>query len=585
MSAATGLLNTLTAIFLASSATLYIGKKLDQPTIPLYIIAGILLGPNVLDILQNSSSIITTAQLGVIFLLFTAGLETELDELKDLGKTIFTAGASHTMLVGIIAFLLAIGIGFGSTASVYIALFLAFSSTMEVLNILEKRFELNTLHGKLIIGILLIEDVLAIIAISALTSLGSGFNTLLAAVISGLGIFSIAVVVSRYIAPSVLDHVEQSTEQTVFLSLTTVFIFLGLASVSNLPLAIGAFTGGLSLTKFPYGIQIRNSIKSFRDFFGTVFFVSIGALVDFQLLTGVFWPFILFTLLVILIKPFLTYLMMSYYGYGQRTSFLTGLGLGQVSEFSLFILLEGFLIGAVSDQVFALCLGIAITTITISSYAYKNHEHVYNLFSDSLIDIRRLVEGETIHNYTNIPEDIKDHIILVGGHVQGQEILQHLKEGGHDVIIVDFNVQIVRQLSKTGNLTYYGDIKNVDFDDLNVEDAQLIVSTVPAAQGNIRCIEAATEHDIPAIVRAETLDEALDMYELGADYVIFPDFLAAEKIGDYVIDHLNGERGLEEARNEEIQYLEDREEELILLEYGPTFLKHFEEDIEQEDEG
>jgi len=429
-----------------------------------------------------------------------------------------------------------------------------------------------------------IEDVIAIIAISALTSLGSGFNTLIAAVISGLGIFSIAVVISRYIAPSVLDHVEQSTEQTVFLSLSTVFIFLGLASVSNLPLAIGAFTGGLSLTKFPYGIEIRNSIKSFRDFFGTVFFVSIGALVDFQLLTGVFWPFILFTLLVILIKPFLTYLMMSYYGYGQRTSFLTGLGLGQVSEFSLFILLEGFLIGAVSDQVFALCLSIAITTITISSYTYKNHESVYKLFSDSLIDIRRLIEGETIHNYTNIPEDLEDHIILVGGHVQGQEILKHLQEEGQEVVIIDFNVQIIRQLAQTDSLTYYGDIKNIDFDNLNVTDAQLIVSTVPTSQGNIRCIEAAADNSIPAIVRAETLDEALQMYDLGADYVIFPDLLAAEKIGDYIVDHLNGEQGLEKARKDEIQYLEDREEELILLEYGPAFLKHFEEDIEEENQ-
>ncbi|MDY6771207.1 MAG: cation:proton antiporter [Candidatus Nanohaloarchaea archaeon] len=576
-------MHNLAAVFIAAGVLLYIGKKLDQPSIPLYIVAGIFLGPNVLGLLQNSADIITMAELGIIFLLFTAGLETDIEELRSLGKAIFTAGASHTVIVGIVAFLLAYGLGFNSTAAIYIALFVSFSSTMEVLNILEKKFELNTLHGKLIVSILLIEDILAIIAISSLANLGGGLQPLFSAIISALGIFSIAIVASRYVTLTIFNNLEPSVEQTIFAALTTVFLFLGLSSVSNLPLAVGAFTGGISLTKFPYGIEVKNSVKSLRDFFGTVFFVSIGALVNFPLIGDVLAAFLLFTGLVILVKPFLTYLMMSFYGYGQRTSFLTGLGLGQVSEFSLFILLEGFMVGAISETVFALCLGIAITTITISSYSYKNHRRMYELFSDSLIDIRKIITPTEMQEYSNIPDDISDHILLVGCHVQGQEVLEHLQEHGHEVLVVDYNVEIVSRLGEAGTATYYGDIKSIDFEDLHIDDARMIVSTVPMQNANIRCIEAAKDWDLPVIVRAEDIDDALELYNLGADYVIFPEFLAAERTSEYIIDYINDSEGLQQAREDELAYLESREEDLVLLEYGPTFLKHFRKDIAEED--
>ncbi|MDY6778908.1 MAG: cation:proton antiporter, partial [Candidatus Nanohaloarchaea archaeon] len=392
---------------------LYIGRRLEQPLIPVYILAGILLGQNFLGVLGGSDAVLAMAELGIIFLLFTAGLETELNEIRDLGSVIILAGVVHTVIAALLGFLLSALMGFDTVSAMYIGLFVAFSSTMEVLNILEKRFEITTLHGRIIMGILLIEDFIAIIAISGIGSFGSGFDPLISATINAVGLFSIALVVSRYVTPYVFDKIETTNESLLMAALSFCFIFMGISRFSGIPIAVGAFCGGLSLTKFPYGIEIRNNIKSLRDFFGTVFFVSLGALASFSGIRDLLLPLTVLSLLVIVIKPAMTYLMMSSHGYGQRTSFLTGLGLGQVSEFSLFIVLEGLLAGVLPESVFLLCLGVAIVTITISSYSYRHHGVLYDYFSDSLIDIKSVWSRETIHEMKHVPEDLENHIILV----------------------------------------------------------------------------------------------------------------------------------------------------------------------------
>lgn len=582
MSSAAQLIHNLAAIFVATSLVLYIGKRTDQPSIPLYIITGVLLGNSFLGILSGEQTLLTMAQLGIIFLLFTAGLETEIEELQSLGTAIMAAGLSHTMIAGIVGYILAFVLNFDPTSSLYIGLFVAFSSTMEVLQILETRFELNTLHGRLIVGILLIEDFIAIVALSGLTSYSLGASALLNAIISAVGIFSMGLVASKYVTPHIFAQIEESREHMILAALSTCFIFMGLTWVSDLPLAIGAFTGGLTLTKFPYGIEIRNSIKSLRDFFGTIFFVSLGALVNLGAVSTFIVPLAALTGVVILIKPILTYLMMSFYGYGQRTSFLTGLGLGQVSEFSLFILMQGFLIGAIGDTVFALCLAVAVISVSASSYAYKNHEQVYGLFSDSLIDLNELAFRSTMERFRELPDDLDDHIILFGCHIQGQEVLRDLVDDGHEVLVVDYNSELIKELKSQGHNVYYADVASVDFDALGIQDAAMIICTIPNERINRLVVERGLEHDVPAIVRSSSIDTALNLYSLGADYVVFPDMLAAEATFELLDAALDDPEALEEARQRNIDYLSDREETMLVAEYGPSYLHHLLDEVDRQ---
>lgn len=578
MSATTAFLHELAAIFTAAAVLLYIGKRTDQPSIPLYILAGVLLGGSFLGILDGAESLLTMAQLGIIFLLFTAGLETEIEELQDIGTVILAAGLSHTLIAAVVGYLLSAVLGFSATSSLYIALFVAFSSTMEVLQILEKRFELNTLHGRLIVGILLIEDFIAIIALSGLTSYAGGFTALTQSVISATGIFSMGIVASKYITPHVFRHIDDSREHMVLAALTTCFIFMGLTWVSGLPLAIGAFTGGLTLTKFPYGIEIRNSIRSLRDFFGTIFFVSLGALVDLAVVSTYLGPLLALTALVIFVKPVLTYLMMSLFGYGQRTAFLTGLGLGQVSEFSLFILMQGFLLGAVGDTVFTLLLAVAVISITLSSFAYKNHEAVYGMFSDSLIDLTQMAFRSRMEQFTDVPDDLSDHVILLGCHIQGQEVLRNLKDSGQDILVVDYNSELIRRLKDQGHNVYYGDVANIEFSEIHVEDAAMIVCTIPGTRINELTVERGLEHDVPTIVRASGIDAALGLYSSGADYVVFPDMLSAAATYDILDQSLDDPGRLQAARKENLAYLSAQEETHLIEQYGHTRLQEMAHD-------
>lgn len=581
MSATTTLVHDLGAIFAAASVLLYLGKRTDQPSIPLYIIAGVLLGGSFFGILDGTDTLLTMAQLGIIFLLFTAGLETEIEELQSLGTAIMAAGLSHTMIAAGVGYVLSSMLGFSATEALYIALFVAFSSTMEVLQILETRFELNTLHGRLIVGILLIEDFIAIIALAGLTSYTGGFTALTQSIISATGIFSMGLVASKYITPHVFRHIDDSREHMILAALTTCFIFMGLTWVSDLPLAIGAFTGGLTLTKFPYGIEIRNSIKSLRDFFGTIFFVSLGALVDLTAVSAFLVPLVVLTGIVILIKPVLTYIMMSLFGYGQRTSFLTGLGLGQVSEFSLFILMQGFLLGAIGDTVFTLLLAVAVISITLSSFAYKNHEVVYGFFSDSLLDLTQIAFRSRMDQFTDLPEDLSDHVILLGCHIQGQEVLRDLKDSGQDILVVDYNSELIRRLKEEGHNVYYGDVASIDFDALHVDDAAMIVCTIPGKRLNELAVERGLEHDVPTIVRSSTIDGALELYSGGADYVVFPDMLAADATFEILDEALDDPERLQQARHENLTYLSDQEESELMAQYGHGTLQQ----LVEEDEG
>jgi CPA2 family monovalent cation:H+ antiporter-2 len=577
-------LHTISAIFIASSVLLYFSKRFNHPSIPVYIITGMLLGGDVLNILGDTEYLLAMSMLGIIFLLFTLGLETEIDELRGLGTVILVAGLAHTLVVAVAGYLASHYLGslgymdIGFVESVYIGLFIAFSSTIEVISMLEKKFELETLHGRLIIGILLIEDFIAITAISGVNSINAGIASSMYQVMLALVLFTVALGASSYITPHILRMFENSRETLILTSLSACFLFMGIAYQNQLPLAVGAFTGGLSLTKFPYEIEIRNQIRSLRDFFGTVFFVSLGALFNFSTLGELIVPILVLTGVVIIVKPLMTFVLLNLYGYRQRTSFLTGMGLGQVSEFSLFILLLGRQAGIIDSQLFAVGVSVAVISIMISSYAYRHHDTLYRYFSDLLIDIQTIDFLESTQSLRNVPDDIEGHIILIGCHIQGLEILKHLKDIDKPVIIVDYDPEIIDKLLKNGETVYYGDINHIDLrDELNADRAEMIISTIPRKQPNKYCTIEADKIGIPSIARSENIDDALDLYNLGAQYVILPELLAADKASNIILDTLENDLRFDEIRETDIARLHAKENAIISSYRGSPFLRKTQE--------
>ena len=315
-------------IIIVATIVGYLARLLKQPLIPAYILTGLIIGP-ILGLVEDSNVILTLSEIGIAFLLFVVGLELNLKKLKDVASIAIFGGLMQFILLFISGFLIAIILGFVKTESVYIALIVAFSSTMVVVKILSDKRELDTLHGRIIIGFLLMQDLIAIIALSILTTLNNfSMAILVIALLKGIILLSVAVIASKFILPSLFRFAAKSQELLFLMALTTCFSFCIFANYIgqimmyffSLPffenvilgnvlellkpgfsIAIGAFIAGVSIANLPYNVEIIGKVKPLKDFFATIFFVSLGL----ELLLGemhtILVPLIIFTLFVIIV--------------------------------------------------------------------------------------------------------------------------------------------------------------------------------------------------------------------------------------------------------------------------------------------
>ncbi|MBW3000167.1 cation:proton antiporter, partial [Candidatus Woesearchaeota archaeon] len=349
----------------------YLIRLLKQPLIPAYILSGVIIGP-ILGLITSHEVITTMSEIGIAFLLFIVGLELNFKKLRDIGAVASVGGLIQIILLFALGFVISSSLGFANMESIYIGLVVAFSSTMIVIKLLLDKKSLNTLHGKIIIGILLVQDVAAILAMSLLSSVdGFSILVLLFSALKAGGIILFAVLAGKYIFPYLFKFAAKSMELLFLLSLSVCFGFSLLFASVGFSIAIGAFIAGVSLANLQYNVEIISRVRSLRDFFATLFFVSLGMNLLLDTLPKIILPAIVLTLVVIFIKPFVTLFICSFFGYTKRTSFLTSISLAQISEFSLIIVAQGMLLGHLSKEIFSLSIVLAVITIISTSYMIK----------------------------------------------------------------------------------------------------------------------------------------------------------------------------------------------------------------------
>ncbi|MBU4407003.1 MAG: cation:proton antiporter, partial [Candidatus Altiarchaeota archaeon] len=276
-----------------------IARVLKQPLILAYVVAGVLIGPAAFRLITSGHMISTFAEMGIAFLLFMVGLELDLSRLKQVGRVSVLCGLGQIAITFVFGFLLSTLLGFQQLESFYIAFILTISSTMVVIKLLSDKNELDTLHGKIALGILLVQDIVTILVLALLTNIGSlSLSTVADPLLKGLGLVSIAIVAGVYVTPFLLRYIARSIELLFLFALSWCFVFAASSFVLGLSIGVGAFLAGLSLAAFPYNIEIIGRIKSLRDFFATIFFVSLGMQIPAHL---VFLPeAIIFSLFVLL---------------------------------------------------------------------------------------------------------------------------------------------------------------------------------------------------------------------------------------------------------------------------------------------
>lgn len=535
----------------------YLLQLLKQPQILAYILVGILLTP-IFQIVTNSSLITTMSTIGVAFLLFIVGLEMDIKSLKTVALVTTLGGTIQIALLFTTGYLLALLLGFFGTEALYIGLMVSFSSTMIVMKLLSDKRELNTLHGRMVIGILLLEDLVAIFALSILTSLdGFTITFFIFALLKFLALFAIAYLCSRYIFPQIFSFAAKTQELLLITSLAVCFAF-SLAFYSlGFSIAIGAFVAGITLGNLQYNIEIIGKIKNLKDFFSMLFFVSLGMGLSLVVIKKMWLLLIVLLILLILIKPLIIMLIASLFKYTKKPAFLTAISLTQMGEFSLIIAAQGLALGHISQDLFSSVVIIMVTSIIITSYFIKYDTWIYEKLKLplSLFD--------KFHNkrLEYLSTEIKPKIILCGHNRIGYSILRDLKEAKKKVLVVDYNPEIIKQIIAEGYHCIYGEATDEEIiRRMHLDQIHILVSTIPDLNDNIYLIRRVRSANKRAkiLVTASEIDEALKLYNHGASYVIMPHFLGGEYVSHMITNLRHKKLNLQEERQHHIAHLHER---------------------------
>lgn len=519
-------------VTIAAAVLAIVARVLGQPIILAYIIAGILLGASGLNVIPNAHLAQDISTIGIIFLLFLVGLELDIGKIKELGTVVMVAGFAQMLVIGAGGYIVTLLLGYGPVVAAYFGLAVAFSSTAVVLKRLGDRHELSSLYAKVTIGILLLQDVIAIVALMIISSAGRGH---LDPAMFGLFALKGALLLvgtyafTRWLLGPLFFYLAKSTELLFMTSLGWAFLFAILAEVLGFSKEIGAFLAGLSLATLPYNFEIIGRVRPLKDFFLVIFFVVLGLQVS--------WPVVLhnaplligLSVLVVVGKPLLTSVAMLRLGYPKRPSYLTGSSLGQMSEFSLLVVLLGASFGHLSQEIVALTAALLVLTITLNTYWNAASKVLYPAVSRPMGWLGGKVRSKEL-SYR--PPKMRDHVLLFGANRMGSGMLKTLESMKHDVLVVDHNPEVIRRLLRRGVESVYGDIDDLELlREMGLADAKMIISTIPNPTANMYLLQEtrSTNPGALVILTAEQIDDALEMYAAGAGYVILPRMLGGEQ--------------------------------------------------------
>ena len=553
----------LSIVIITAVIVVSLTRLLKQPIILGYIITGIIVSPSLLNVIQSTDIILTLSQLGIALLLFIVGINLNPKVIKEVGHVSLITGVGQFIFTSIIGYFIGAALGFSPLTSIYIAVALSFSSTIVVTKLLSDKGDLHKLYGKISIGFLIIQDIIAITALMFITSIKDGgsirdfaFTTFTTGTALFLGIF----VFSYFILPRITKPIAKSDELLLIFALGWCFAISAIFNVLGFSIEIGALLAGITLSLSPYRFEISSKLKPIRDFFIFLFFVWLGSQVNLANIQPNIPAIILFSLFVIIGDPLVVMILMGLLRFKKQTGFMAGLTVAQISEFSLVLVALGVEAGHLSPDILSLVTVVGIITMAGSTYfinyANKIYPHISKYLSIFERKSARKEKEEIIKKYD---------VILFGAHKTGHEIIEAFKTKKSSLLVVDHNPDVIDKLTRKGFNCVYGDIGDIDLlDVLNLCDGKMIISTIPDKETNllfIKRVKMCSPNSIVLVV-AEEADDALDLYKYGATYVITPRFIGGRHISDKVKKYQFNMKKFMQEQSEHIKNLKKLKEEL-----------------------
>jgi Kef-type K+ transport system membrane component KefB len=531
----------LAIILLVAFAVSSVIRAFKQPIIVGYIFAGVIIAAIIeygfFEISSSSQIIDIFSKIGVAFLLFIVGLHLNPKIIKEIGASSLLIGLGQMLLTFLAGFLFSYAIlGFNFVTSSYISVALMFSSTIIVMKILSDKRQLDSLYGKISTGVLIIQDLVAVAVLMFIssTSIDTSFASLaVKGIIYGGGLIVVLFLAGFYVMPALVRKIAHSQELLFLFSIFWCFAIAAVFNIAGFSIEIGALVAGVSLSVSSYSTEISSKIRPLRDFFLIIFFIILGLNVHISTVSHILINAVIFSAVVLTLKPVILMSLMAVYGHTKRNNFLVGTTLAQISEFSLIILALGVALGHISNTILSTLTLTGIITITVSTYMINYSNELYKKLSN----VAGFFERRNIKNKRKIKKSYD--AILFGYNRIGFSILHSLKRIRKSYLVIDFNPDTIYDLEKFRIPCLYGDAYDSDLlEELPLDKVKLIVSTIPDFEINFLLIEETrmVNPDAIIIARAHSIEDALKLYRKGANYVLTPHFLGGEYIAK-MIEH------------------------------------------------
>ena len=514
-----------------------VAQRLRQPVILGYLVAGVVIGPFTPGLTVDSHTVQVLAEIGVAFLMFAVGAELSLGELRRLGRAASLGGAlqiAGTMALGL---LLAPLLGLTAVQGLFLGALLSLSSTVVALKVLMARGEMQALHGRVALGILVAQDVAVVPMVVVLPALAAGatglFATLGLAALKAAGILLGAYVLGTRVVPWVLGHVATGRSRELFV-LGVVGLALGTAlmtQLAGLSLAFGAFLAGLVVAESDYRTQAVAEVLPLRDLFASLFFVSVGMLINPRALLSSFGLIAALSAVAIVGKVLIVAVVVRWLGLPGRVAVLAGLSLAHVGEISFVLARIGVEAGAIPAALFDLTLAVALITIVLTPALLQAAPPLLRLLA------RLPGGGRHFAAQANAPDSagsgMRGHTIICGYGRVGSELAAALDARGLPYLVVEYNPLLVRDLRARGVPVRYGDAANpLVLEHAHVGDATLLAVLMPDAAAAEAATRYGRDHapDLDIVARARDRDAAARLRRAGATAVVQPEFEAGLEV-------------------------------------------------------
>jgi len=537
------MLTNVVAVIGLAVLVICLAQRLRVPSIVGYLLTGVLVGSGGLEIVDSHEDVEFLAEMGVVALLFTIGLEFSVARLWEMRRSLLISGGAQVVLTTSITALLAWRFGIAPRSAVFIGFIVTLSSTAVVLSLLERRAEVHTPHGRVILGALLFQDVAVVPMVLAVPLLAGQRDeaspTLLPLLAKGLAVLALLVVAGRWLVPPLLYRVARSRERELFM-LTVIFLALGVAwltSAAGLSLALGAFLAGLIVSESEYSQRALGSIMPLRDVFTSFFFISVGMLLDVSVILQHPWLVLGLTLGVVVLKSALAGVGVALLGLPLRTLVLSGMALAQIGEFSFVLYGAGMAYGLLDESQGGVFLAVAVATLVLTPLCVSAAPSVAALAQRLPLPARW--QGVHAPEYDGADEALADHLVIIGFGFNGAHLAQVAHEANIAYAVLEMNPDTVRRERQRGLPITLGDAtQEATLRHLHIERARMVVVAISDAAASRRATELARRlsPNCRLVVRTRFLGDVDALKQLGADEVIPAEFETAVAIFARVLE-------------------------------------------------